>query len=396
MYSAAVPLVAWDPAAKGPPAARGLDAHALAALSSAAPSTAGDSRDDSSDTGSRVRSASMETGSAARAGKQGEGRSRPNRVLGRAYNQRKEARRLAHMSEVKAAVARGDKPDNLGNGGRLEAAERATGRTGQAALDAYAALVHEVPLRALAAHPKRSRDEETVDALARPPPPVCTDTLLRLADGMLRCTLCDKMATEGHMASVVHRNRAEEHAIGTLVAGRAQSVRRFTGPGHGMDGIPTKAALLTFWGDALPDLPRTAWQILRAAGSLLVGGKATRALPVDYVRGLRLGIVSYAGAGGGKYHVHNKFHYYDELPDCIDVYDTGLYGDGPNPWPHVGPPPPGQGWWPVLAVELFGTLPPWVDMGPTVPGGKKILVICFYQLLADRVEAWWLVITADF
>ena len=337
----------------------------------------------------------METGSAARAGKQGEGRSRPNRVLGRAYNQRKEARRLAHMSEVKAAVARGDKPDNLGNGGRLEAAERATGRTGQAALDAYAALVHEVPLRALAAHPKRSRDEETVDALARPPPPVCNDTLLRLADGMFRCTLCDKVATEGHMASVGHRDRAEEHAIGTLVAGRAQSVRRFTGSGHGMDGIPTKAALLTFWGDALPDLPRTAGRILRAAGSILVGGKASRALPVEYIKSLRLGIVSYSGAGGGKYN-GNAFHYYDELPDCIDVYDTGLYGGGPNPWRHVGPPPPGEGWWPVLTVELHSNLPSWVDAGPAASGGKKILVICFYQLLADRVEAWWLVITADF
>ena len=336
----------------------------------------------------------METGSAARAGKQGEGRSRPNRVLGRAYNQRKEARRLNHMAEVEAAVARGDLPNHLRHCGRLEAAERATGRTGQAALDAYAALVHEVPLRAQAAHPKRSRDEETADALARPPPPVRSDTLLRLADGMFRCTLCDKVATEGHMASAGHRDRAEEDAIGTLVAGRAQSVRRFAGSGQGMDGIPTKAALLSFWGDALPDLPRTAGQILRAAGSILVGGKADRALPVEHIKSLRLGVVSYAGAGGGKYN-GNAFHYYDELPDCLDVYDGARYGGGPNPWRHVGPPPPGQGWWPVLAVDLTGTLPSWVDTGPRVAGGKKILVICWYQLLGEQVVAWWLVIAVD-
>ena len=196
------------------------------------------------------------------------------------------------------------------------------------------------------------------------------------------------------MASTGHRDRAEEDAIGTLVAGRAQSVRRFTGPGHGMDGIPTKAALLSFWGDALPDLPRTAGRILRAAGSILVGGKASRALPVEHIKSLRLGIVSYAGAGGGKYN-GNAFHYYDELPDCLDVYDVALYGGGPNPWRRVGPPPPGQGWWPVLAVELTGNLPSWVDMGPVVSGGKKILVICFYQLLGDQVVAWWLVIAVD-
>ena len=161
-----------------------------------------------------------------------------------------------------------------------------------------------------------------------------------------------------------------------------------------MPGIPTKRDLLEFWGDALPNLPMAARKKLEEKGQIDVGGKQDRTLPVGKIAGLRLGIVSYSGAGAGKY-TGNKFHYFDDLPDCLDVYDDGRRLGRDNPWASVGPAPPGEGWWPVLALDIAEGAP-WVAAGPSVTvGTKKILLICWYQLLGDRVVAWWLTIPVD-
>ena len=162
-----------------------------------------------------------------------------------------------------------------------------------------------------------------------------------------------------------------------------------------MDGVPTKSALLDFWGDALPCMPAAAWAKLRSAGVIHVGGKTTHALPTSFVAGLRLGVVSYAGAGAGKYN-GNAFHYYDDLPDCLAVYKDARTGGGCDPWRGVGPAPRGHGWWPVLAIDLTHDLPPRVEVGPVVAvGTKKILVICWYQLLGHHYVARWLVVEVD-
>ena len=44
--------------------------------------------------------------------------------------------------------------------------------------------------------------------------------------------------------------------------------------------------------------------------------------------------------------------------------------------------PPGQGWWPVIAIQLQR------DAGVVRQG--KVLIICFYQLMADELIAWWI------
>ena len=50
----------------------------------------------------------------------------------------------------------------------------------------------------------------------------------------------------------------------------------------------------------------------------------------------------------------------------------------------------------MLALDLTDDVPERVDFGPSVAvGAKKILVICWYQLLGDRLVGWWLVIAVD-
>ena len=85
-----------------------------------------------------------------------------------------------------------------------------------------------------------------------------------------------------------------------------------------------------------------------------------------------LGIVSYPGTG--KYKDANIYLPFHELPDVEDVANEEQL--------HITSPP-GQGWWPVIALQtevLSENL-------------KKVLVVCWYQLLSDgRVIAWWIYI----
>ena len=369
-------------------ATKRFKAPSVADLSTAAPSSRGGGGDSDD---------SMETSTAAKSHKQSEGSSRSNRTRGPARKAKLEARRNAYYDALREKIRlEPDKyPDNLSRSTRQGTAEQATGLAGEGARDAHARLLQDVTLSAQRAHPERTQNQATADWLAYPPPPPLGDKIIQRADGTVFCALCHKQLTEAHLNSALHRERAEEDAIGTLMAGNAGSGRRFERGGRGMPGIPTKRGLLEFWGDALPNLPKAAGKKLEEKGQIDVGGKQDRTLPVSKIAGLRIGIVSYAGAGAGKY-TGNKFHYFDDLPDCLDVYDDGRRFGRDNPWAHVGQAPPGEGWWPVLALDLADDLPWWITEGPTVAvGTKKILVICWYQLLGDRVVAWWLTIPVD-
>ncbi len=48
--------------------------------------------------------------------------------------------------------------------------------------------------------------------------------------------------------------------------------------------------------------------------------------------------------------------------------------------------PAGEGWWPVLSVELANDWLKAVIMGAP---GQRDLVVCFYQLQGDRIVGWW-------
>ena len=83
-----------------------------------------------------------------------------------------------------------------------------------------------------------------------------------------------------------------------------------------------------------------------------------------------LGIVSYPRQG--KYTDCNIFIPYHDLPDIEELADENQ---------RRRTSPPGQGWWPVihLRTEVVS------------PFMKKVLVVCWYQLLSDgRVICWWI------
>ena len=79
--------------------------------------------------------------------------------------------------------------------------------------------------------------------------------------------------------------------------------------------------------------------------------------------------------GSGKYTAANIYIPFHELPDCEEVAtDEQMQIISP----------PGMGWWPVIALQTV------VDPQTKV---KKVLIICWYQLLEDgRVVAWWIYI----
>ena len=69
-------------------------------------------------------------------------------------------------------------------------------------------------------------------------------------------------------------------------------------------------------------------------------------MTVDKIRRLQLGMVSYKGTG--KYD-HSTFWYWHGIPDSQHHdLDRELFMED------LGPPPlpPGQGWWPVIAIKL--------------------------------------------
>ena len=134
------------------------------------------------------------------------------------------------------------------------------------------------------------------------------------------------------------------------MAGNAQSTRRFNG--DMCTGIPAKARIKGFWGDALENLPKAAKEILEHKGAFHHGKKGT-ITPKEAV--YELGIVSYPGKG--KYSDANLYAPFHELPDTEDVASVEQ---------QQITSPPGQGWWPVIALQTQA-------VSQIV---KKILVVC--------------------
>lgn len=182
-------------------------------------------------------------------------------------------------------------------------------------------------------------------------------------EGVPRCIICKKTATAEHLMSIDHIKKIEEDAIGTLMGGSAGSTRRFNG--DMCTGVPTKKKLQMFWGDALENLPQAAMDVHRRKGVFHYGKKKT-ITPQEAK--YELGIVSYPGTG--KYG-DCLYIPYVELPDVEDVASAEQL---------QMKSPPGQGWWPVIALQTVAATP-----------GKKILVVCWYQLRSDgQVNCWWI------
>ena len=149
--------------------------------------------------------------------------------------------------------------------------------------------------------------------------------------------------------------RMEQDAIGTFMAGKAQSTRRFNG--DMCTGVPTKKKMYDFWGDALENMPKVAMGIHLKKG-VFYDGRTVTPEEAQY----ELGVVSYPGTGKYNDCLYVPFH---ELPDIEEIAtDEQLQITSP----------PGQGWWPVIAVQTET---------------RKVLVVCWYQLLSDGSAVCW-------
>jgi hypothetical protein len=182
------------------------------------------------------------------------------------------------------------------------------------------------------------------------------------------CTLCEKVAYEMHLLSHTHMMRVEEHSISTMMSGRSNSARRFSSAG--MQGVATKASLLSFWGEGLTSLPEEA-KARHATGKVIYLDKQSKQiLPAD-VEGYVMHIVSYTGQG--KYSRGNQIYAFHDLADADDEDVTGLKPVAPS----------GQGWWPVIELKLVASARRrfWLEEGFKV-------VICFYQLQSNPLVSW--------
>ena len=181
-------------------------------------------------------------------------------------------------------------------------------------------------------------------------------------DGEPRCLICGKAATVGHLESSEHVKRIEEDALGTIMCGDALTTRRFNG--DKCVGVATKRLLYNFWGNALENLPRVAMGIHLQKGAFWNGKHQVIPENARY----ELGVVSYPGQGKYKDCLFRAFH---DLPDQIETATAEE---------RQFRSPPGQGWWPVIALDSVFEA-----------SVRKVLVVCWYQLLSDgRVICWWI------
>jgi hypothetical protein len=196
--------------------------------------------------------------------------------------------------------------------------------------------------------------------------PVDQQKYVKVLNGEPYCVLCKKVATEGHIASQAHILKMEEEAISNFLGGCASSMRRFQA--DLCVGVATKKLIYEFWGDAIQQLPEATKRIHKEKGKFYINSKIDRPLyPEDCM--YELGIVSYSG--GGKYHASTYIPWHD-LPDQEETADEKQL---------KRTEPPGQGWWPVIALERTYTK----------QDGLKILLVCFYQLQSDGpVAVWWI------
>ena len=181
-------------------------------------------------------------------------------------------------------------------------------------------------------------------------------------DGEPRCLICGKAATVGHLESSEHVKRIEEDALGTIMCGDALTTRRFNG--DKCVGVATKRLLYNYWGDALLNLPTVAMGIHLQKGVFWNGKHKVLPENARY----ELGVVSYPGQGKYKDCLFRAFH---DLPDQLETATAEE---------QQFRSPPGQGWWPVIALDSVFE-----------ESVRKVLVVCWYQLLSDgRVICWWI------
>ena len=251
---------------------------------------------------------------------------------------------------------------------KQEAAELALpGMHGSVASSTYTAMLEDKHLEPL---PNAlERELAIANALVKEIPLEMSKWVRKNEIGEPRCFLCNKSATEGHLKSCEHLKRIEEDAIGTLMCGNAESARRFNG--DLCTGVPTVKKMREFWGDALENLPNHAMAIHIEKGVFYDGKKRITPAKAQY----ELGIVSYPGTG--KYSDTSIYLPFHELPDSEDVADEKQMRITS---------PPGQGWWPVIALQS-------AVVGEGEERKKKVLIVCWYQLLSDgRIIAWWIFI----
>ena len=89
--------------------------------------------------------------------------------------------------------------------------------------------------------------------------------------------------------------------------------------------------------------------------------------------------------GSGKY-ANSSFKWFDDLPDSEEVASEEEL---------QVLPPDGQGWWPVIALNLdpacrYYELEDIIVSRHQLTRTKgRVLIICFYQLLEGRLVGWW-------
>ena len=121
-----------------------------------------------------------------------------------------------------------------------------------------------------------------------------------------------------------------------------------------------------YWCEGLQYLPQEARRRHYAKGAFYINSRH----PISPSESIHeLGIVSYPGSGKYKGCI---FLRYDDLPETEEAAD--------EIWRKVVSPH-GQGWWPVVILRVLS---------------KKVLVVCWYQLLRDgTVAAWWIYLDDD-
>ena len=151
---------------------------------------------------------------------------------------------------------------------RQATAEAATGSFGSVAQAVRDLRLDEA--RAMSCPGKQERTEMIADALVDHVPEN-RSRWESMNDGQLYCKLCNKYATDGHLASRGHMMRVEEDCLGTAMAGKALTTRRFEG--DKCTGVATKSLLFDHWGDALQNLPLAAKEIHNKKGVIYIDGK---------------------------------------------------------------------------------------------------------------------------
>ena len=107
----------------------------------------------------------------------------------------------------------------------------------------------------------------------------------------------------------------------------------------------TKQNVYKYWGDAIENLVKSAWDIINSKGEFYIDSKVRgTTVPIMGIKGLRLGMVSYRG--DGKYD-NSRFWFWDDVPD----WDGQSLNDSDDE--ELLDPPAGQGWWPVIAIDLL-------------------------------------------